>query len=320
MNRPDKIPGKNGSSNDAFLADVYVSTQQVAEALGVSVTTVKRWVDQGILPAQRTAGGHRKLPLSELLRLVRRGDLPQPNLEILLGVAIPSTSDDLQQLAQQVRQAAFQHDHTLLRALIRGAYTQGIPMADLADCIIVPMMRAVGHGWETGTLDVMQEHRITQEVAAVLYELRELLRSGVDRHRPRAVGGAPEHDHYLLPTLLAQLTLLDCGWQAINLGPHTPPSAFQAAVEEFRPRLVWLSVTHLVHPENFLAEFNPLARQWQKQGIIIVVGGQALTPERRNQLVYTSYGDGFRQLAALAHSVVPPPAPPRRGRPPLERS
>src|SRR5262245_44557813 len=63
--------------------DTYVSTAQVAEALGVGISTVKRWVDQGILPAHKTPGGHRKILLSDAVRVVRDGEFPRVDLGVL---------------------------------------------------------------------------------------------------------------------------------------------------------------------------------------------------------------------------------------------
>lgn len=47
-----------------------MTTRQVSNALGVGLTTVQLWVESGMLPAWKTAGGHRRIPREAVERLL----------------------------------------------------------------------------------------------------------------------------------------------------------------------------------------------------------------------------------------------------------
>ena len=69
--------------------DELMTTREVGEVLGVAVRTVQLWVESGVLPAWRTAGGHRRIARSAVERLTReRSDMLAP---VVHGMAAPST-------------------------------------------------------------------------------------------------------------------------------------------------------------------------------------------------------------------------------------
>jgi MerR family transcriptional regulator, light-induced transcriptional regulator len=293
----------------------YVSTARVAEALGVGITTVKRWVDQGVLPAHKTPGGHRKLLLSDVVRVVREGDFPRLDLRLLGLPPGGERAPDPRSLSAAMLTALKRGDSEGLRALLRGAHRSGLAIETLADAVVAPAMRRLGHEWAEGRVDVWREHRGTQLCMAALYELRAKLAVPAGGPRPLALGGGPEGDPYLLANLLAEMALMGLGWRVVNLGPNTPLPSFRAALAQTRPRLLWLSVSHLVDPASFLGQYRALYEEASRLGTAVAVGGPALTEELRSQMPYTSFGDGLTHLVAFARSLHPGARRPRRGRP-----
>ena len=291
----------------------YVSTAEAARALGVGVSTVKRWVDEGILPAHRTSGGHRKLLRAEVLAVVREKSLPRGDVTGLLVKGNRRTTPGA--FRPQFLQAVLEGNSEQVRGLVRRAYRSGLPVEAIADHLIAPVMQQVGHDWETSRIDVWQEHRGTQICATAVYDLLAEVAPRVESQRPIALGGGPEGDPYHLASLLAQVALVDARWEAVNLGPNTPFQSFTNALRELRPRLVWISVSYVVDVDKFVREYRTFQQEASRRGVAIALGGCALVEPLRSQLVYTTFGDGLTHLLEFARTLHPRLNRPRRGRP-----
>lgn len=75
--------------------DDVLSTREAAERLGVALRTVQLWVEAGVLPAWKTAGGHRRISRAAVERLIgeRRAALSGEPLR-LAGAEAPDRSAD----------------------------------------------------------------------------------------------------------------------------------------------------------------------------------------------------------------------------------
>ena len=59
-------------------ADRYFTSREVGDILQVTASSVVKWINDGILNAFRTPGGHRRVPASELVRFARHHGMPIP--------------------------------------------------------------------------------------------------------------------------------------------------------------------------------------------------------------------------------------------------
>jgi excisionase family DNA binding protein len=287
-----------------------ISPRDFAEAIGVSESSVKRWIDQGVLTAARTAGGHRRIQREEALRWLRDTQTPllrPERLELPEATASVSRATSLDSGAERFHELLVAGAEVDARGLLAGLFIAGHAVSRIADDVIRPALMKIGALWEHGDEGIFIEHRAT---AICIQSIRELVvlttpaaPDPASDPRPVAVGGAPSGDPYLVAPALAALALTEAGFQAVNLGPDTPLPVLELAAARLNARLVYLSFG-APPTERHVREVAVFASRLRQSGIHLSLGGRhvdALHPERiPNAFVGRSLGE----LSAFARGLV----------------
>jgi len=74
--------------------DPILTTRQAAQLLGIAVSTAQLWIENGVLPAWKTPGGHRRIRLSDVSGLLRgRAGLQLGRLAANTGDFLPAAGN-----------------------------------------------------------------------------------------------------------------------------------------------------------------------------------------------------------------------------------
>lgn len=253
-----------------------LSPRELAEAIGVSESSIKRWADDGAVDAVRTAGGHRRIPIAEAIRFVRASGLELVRPEILgLSRAMAPTSPPDPGADPAIQLFNFLHagDADQAQGLLVALYLKGKSLAQVIDGALQGAMEKMGEQWLASPAGVFWEHRATAIMLQALHQLRALLaqpRSGA----PRALGGAPPQDPYILPSLCVAVVLSSLGLHTTNLGPETPIRTLRRAITDLEPRIVWLSISAKDRPRELRAEIRGLLDELKGRRATLLVGGR----------------------------------------------
>jgi MerR family transcriptional regulator, light-induced transcriptional regulator len=279
-----------------------LSPKQVARAIGVSESSLKRWCDQGLIPTVRTAGGHRRLPISGVLNYLRssKQELVAPQL-----LGLPATSGKTGRVVDRGRDqlsvALLAGDEGLCRQIVFDLWLAGQSLSTLCDQAIAAAFTDIGDQWACHEADVYQERRACEVMLRLLHEIRMGLPPGDPQWK--AIGGTIEGDQYTLPTTMVEAILQDAGWESRSLGSSLPFASLATAIRETRPRLIWVSVSYIADPALFLREFSTLNQAADEVGAAIVVGGFAMSGVIRQQIRYSAFCDTMQHLEQFANTL-----------------
>ena len=280
-----------------------VTPKQVAKAIGVSESSLKRWCDQGLLTSVRTAGGHRRIRVAEVLRYLRESG-HEPVLPELLGLP-PLTQGagerSLEKARGQFVESLKRGDETSARQIGFDLLQSGRRMSEISDEVLAPAFHEIGRLWGCGEVAVYQERRSCEIAVRLIQELRRTIEVS-PLSAPKAIGGTLSGDLYVLPTALVELTLRDNGWNAVSLGCGLPAETLIQAAEDLKPRLLWVSVSHVEDESQVLADLIRLRERLSRR-CEVVVGGQNC-PKAPAQAGLSRF-ETMRELETFVTSLAP---------------
>ena len=239
----------------------------VADALGIGVSSIKRWTDDGQLKSTRTAGGHRRYRLEDIYAFAWENDFPTDGLPPLaprVSEIEPGEGTPLERLVDALRDG----DRARADSIVRRELAEAPDRAIALDRIVGAAMKVIGDLWHREELGVDEEHRATGIVEEILTRLSAVK---VPEPAGSALLACPPGEQHDLPLRFVRLILEWSDWEAHSLGADVPWDALIEAVSELRPNLVLLSARSSEPFDS--VPFMEVLRRCDELGIDVAVGG-----------------------------------------------
>lgn len=279
-----------------------LSPKQVARAIGVSESSLKRWCDQGLIQTVRTAGGHRKLPIRDVIRFMRERKHSIVCPEVL-GMPTRSSQSEigLQRGRTALIDALLQGNEPLARQIVLDLFLAKHSISIICDDVIARAFQEIQCRIKKGSISVYQERRSCEFAHRILYELR---RTQPDPDPSwKACGGTLEGDTCKLSSTVVELVLRDGDWDATSLGCSIPVESIVQAILETKPKIFWLCVSQIDDPKKFVHEFKKISEAAESVCAALLIEGRALTEELRKQITFCCYCETMQQVEAFAKAV-----------------
>ena len=280
-----------------------ISPRQVARAIGVSESTLKRWCYRGLIPMLKTAGGHRRLAVSDVIAFLRESGHEIAHPELLgLPAAVGRTQWTLDRAREQFLQSLINGHREVANEVITDLHVAGHTIPAIFDAVIAAAFHELGKRWACGDIAVYEERRACEICMSILRELRPRLLESRQSRTQTAIAATLENDIYTLPVTMVELVLADAGWNATSLGSNLPVQTLVEATNKIAPALFCLSVSHFEDQGEFLAQLEQLSSAARLNNCRLIVGGQAVMVQDIDSALNIEYCQSFGKLAEALES------------------
>jgi len=263
----------------------YVGIAAAAERVGVTVSTLKRWADEGRLPCLKTRGGHRRFLGTDVERLLAE---------------MSARSGHALSRAEEWLALCLQTDvHQLIAGLYAGRARLGTWYRVAEE--MGEGLRLLGAQWAQGRLGILDEHLASERLHRALSHIAAGI--SLAPEAPSCLLATPPGEEHTLGLSMVELCLREVGWQSLWGGSAVPAEEMSRRLSALPVSMVAASASASSAAPRRLARWAvEVGRACAQKGIPFVAGGAGDWPAEIDGGVRLRT---FAQLHALVAGLGP---------------
>jgi excisionase family DNA binding protein len=257
----------------------FLNSEEAANVLGVNVSSIKRWTDEGKLECIRTVGGHRKFQMDHLANFLEKNKKKASKVSVFkvensqdleLNYYILKGSFDY--LKSFLLKQALKSNRDGVQQVLTGLYLGQYPLYQIYDDLLVLVLHEIGDRWMEKKLSVIEEHISSQIIRDAVIRLQ-----GIIRVPKKKIGNVIclnlSNELHDIGLKMVQNILELRGFKTYYSGQKTPFFDFEQMLLIYKPDRLYISSTYVENPETDQKEINLLFDICEKKSIEIFIGG-----------------------------------------------
>ncbi|MEL1235138.1 MAG: helix-turn-helix domain-containing protein [Candidatus Neomarinimicrobiota bacterium] len=280
----------------------YLSSKNVAEILGINISTLKRWTDNGTLECTKTAGGHRKFTMQNIRDFYKSQENSGKNNDLGIDnrdhkkVYSLINKNDFDTLSTMLADASLESDDLTVSTIITGLYLKGLKVEDICDKVIDPGSIIVENALRQGYLTHVETFVSRKLITRATESLNQNKPNG-SANGKTALCVNFEDNLPDLGVVMSEVVLRHYGYNVLNTGSHAELGNLQTIIEKKKVDLI---VFYLCDMQCCMATVKDNINKTEEQtkiitklanklGVKVVFGGQGLEflPSVKDHTDYT---------------------------------
>jgi len=257
----------------------YFSTSEVAQLLGVHVSTIKRWTKEGKLECIKTVGGHRKFSFLHIAQFLQdhQEQVDQTNLlpiesEEDLQISYEIMNGNADFLGEYIFTQAIRRNRKQVHKVLNGLALAQYPLYRIYDEILTPVLHRIGDQWEANELTVIEEHIAAQTIRDAIIRLQGILPLPEETHGNVLCLSLTSELHDIA-IKMADHILEQRGFTVLFSGQMTPLYGIETILQKYEVSRLYISSTFVPNVNRAQFELDYLYDHCSAHETDVIVGG-----------------------------------------------